>query len=110
MASPGAEKKAVLVEETREVSDLDLAITPPSVEYGDSKEAGPDGQGKLGGAATQIDDPSYDFTSDEFKNIPDIVRDVVSFEDDPTIAVVTFRSVVLTALFCVVGSAVSQLS
>ncbi|CAK7236757.1 hypothetical protein SBRCBS47491_009744 [Sporothrix bragantina] len=100
MASPGNEKNArVIVDETREVSDLDLVIASPSTEYGDNKagltSSSLDGQGKLGGITQvdEVDDPGYDFTTDEFKNIPDIVRNVVSFEDDPTTPVVTFRSV-----------------
>lgn len=115
MASPlSHEAKAEVVEEgVREISDEDLAITTPST------EESLDGQEKIGGTSrvTEItqedndpDTPYYDFTSDEFKDIPDIVRNVVSFEDDPTQLVVTFRSVLLTALFCIVGSAVSQIS
>lgn len=56
------------------------------------------------------DEPQYDFTSEEFVNIPDIVRNVVSFEDDPSLPVLTFRSVSLSVLFCIIGSIVSQLS
>ncbi|KAH8647649.1 OPT oligopeptide transporter [Xylariales sp. PMI_506] len=56
------------------------------------------------------DDPQYDFTSEEFKNIPDLVRHVVSFEDDPSLPVITFRSVILAALFCIIGSIVSQIA
>lgn len=56
------------------------------------------------------EEPQYDFTSEEFAGIPDIVRNVVSFEDDPTLPVLTFRSVTLSVLFCIIGSIVSQLS
>lgn len=35
--------------------------------------------------------PEYDWDSEEFKNIPLMVREVVSFEDDPTLPTVTFR-------------------
>ena len=56
------------------------------------------------------EEDQYDFSSDEFASIPELVRDVVSFEDDPKLPVITFRSVVLSALFCVIGSVVSQLS
>lgn len=51
-----------------------------------------------------------DLTSEEFADIPELVRNVVSFDDDPTLPVITFRSVILSALFCIVGSFVSQLS
>lgn len=56
------------------------------------------------------DEDSVDFTSDEFADIPELVRNVVSFEDDPTLPVITFRSVLLSVLFCVLGSFVSQLA
>ncbi|KAL4903959.1 hypothetical protein BDW74DRAFT_185969 [Aspergillus multicolor] len=52
----------------------------------------------------------YDFDSAEFKNIPELVRTVVSFEDDPSLPVLTFRSILLSAIFCTLGSVVSQLS
>lgn len=48
--------------------------------------------------------------SEEFAGIPELVRNIVSFEDDPTIPVITFRSVLLSVVFCVLGSFVSQLS
>jgi hypothetical protein len=57
-----------------------------------------------------LDEPQYDFESEEFSSIPDLVRNVVSFEDDPTLPTITFRSVLLAAVFCVIGSVVSQLS
>ncbi|KAL4784655.1 OPT oligopeptide transporter protein-domain-containing protein [Aspergillus varians] len=56
------------------------------------------------------DESQYDFESAEFKNIPELVRTVVGFEDDPSLPVVTFRSILLSAIFCIVGSIVSQLS
>ncbi|KAH7126019.1 OPT oligopeptide transporter [Dactylonectria macrodidyma] len=52
----------------------------------------------------------YDFSSQEFVNIPDLVRSVVSFEDDPNLPVMTFRSILLAAIFCTLGSIVSQIS
>ncbi|KAI0156292.1 OPT oligopeptide transporter [Pestalotiopsis sp. NC0098] len=55
-------------------------------------------------------EPQYDFDSEEFANIPQLVRTVVGFEDDPTLPVITFRSVLLSAIFCIIGSFVSQLS
>ncbi|KAI1849109.1 hypothetical protein JX266_005070 [Neoarthrinium moseri] len=57
-----------------------------------------------------LDEPQYDFTSEEFANIPELVRTVVGFEDDPTLPVITFRSVLLSSLFCILGSCVSQIS
>ena len=52
----------------------------------------------------------YDFESAEFKNIPELVRMVVGFEDDPSLPVITFRSILLSAIFCAIGSVISQLS
>lgn len=54
--------------------------------------------------------PVYDWTSDEFKGIPEIVRETVSFEDDPTLPTITFRSLLLSSIFIIIGSFVSQLS
>lgn len=54
--------------------------------------------------------PQYDFSSPEFANIPDLVRTVVGFEDDPALLVITFRSVLLSIFFCVLGSVISQIS
>ncbi|ROW09525.1 hypothetical protein VMCG_02611 [Cytospora schulzeri] len=59
---------------------------------------------------SSIDEPQYDFDSEEFSSIPELVRNVVSFEDDPTLPVITFRSVLLSIVFCVIGSVVSQIS
>ncbi|KAL3421551.1 putative plant-like oligopeptide transporter [Phlyctema vagabunda] len=56
------------------------------------------------------EEPQYDFTAAEFANIPELVREVVGFEDDPTLPVLTFRSLLLSAIFCAIGSIVSQLS
>lgn len=52
----------------------------------------------------------YDTNSDDVAEIPELVRNIVSFEDDPSLPVITFRSVLLSVVFCVVGSFVSQLS
>ncbi|OCF76766.1 hypothetical protein I204_02468 [Kwoniella mangroviensis CBS 8886] len=70
------------------------------------------GQAKLNDFAIRDDENEnqYDWESDEFKNIPEIVRNTVSFEDDPTLPVITFRAIVLSALFCAIGSIVSQIS
>ncbi|RDW65068.1 OPT oligopeptide transporter [Coleophoma cylindrospora] len=62
------------------------------------------------GGNTSDDEPQYDFSSEEFANIPELVRNIVGFEDDPTISVITFRSLLLSAIFCALGSVVSQLS
>lgn len=56
------------------------------------------------------DEAQYDPESPEFKNIPELVRNVVSFEDDPSLPVITFRSIILSAIFCAIGSVISQLS
>ncbi|KAL4800206.1 OPT oligopeptide transporter protein-domain-containing protein [Aspergillus venezuelensis] len=56
------------------------------------------------------DESQYDFDSAEFKKIPELVRTVVGFEDDPSLPVLTFRSILLSSIFCIVGSVVSQLS
>ncbi|KAJ7174114.1 OPT oligopeptide transporter [Mycena crocata] len=58
------------------------------------------------------DDPeesSYDWDSEEFRDIPELVRSIVSFEDDPTLPVTTFRSVTLALFFITLGSIVSQI-
>lgn len=60
--------------------------------------------------STDDSEPEYDFKSEEFANIPELVRTVVGFEDDPSLPVLTFRSLLLSALFCTIGSIVSQLS
>jgi hypothetical protein len=54
--------------------------------------------------------PVYDWESDEFRDIPEIVRETVSFEDDPTLPTITFRSLLLSSVFIIIGSFVSQLS
>ncbi|KAF5519979.1 Oligopeptide transporter 2 [Colletotrichum aenigma] len=60
--------------------------------------------------STDDSEPEYDFKSEEFANIPELVRTVVGFEDDPSLSVITFRSVLLSTVFCTIGSTVSQLS
>ena len=52
----------------------------------------------------------YDWTAPEFRDIPDIVRSTVSFEDDPTMRCWSFRVVVLSTLFTLVGSTCSVIS
>ncbi|ROW05458.1 hypothetical protein VSDG_00013 [Cytospora chrysosperma] len=59
---------------------------------------------------SSIDEPQYDFDSEEFSSIPELVRNVVSFEDDSTLPVITFRSVLLSIVFCIIGSVISQMS
>ncbi|KAJ4425217.1 hypothetical protein N0V82_000026 [Gnomoniopsis sp. IMI 355080] len=61
-------------------------------------------------ALSSDDEDSLDLTSDEFADIPELVRNIVSFEDDATLPVITFRSVLLSIVFCVLGSFVSQLA
>lgn len=61
-------------------------------------------------AVSSGDEDSLDLTSDEFTDIPELVRNIVSFGDDATLPVITFRSVLLSIIFCVLGSFVSQLS
>lgn len=61
-------------------------------------------------ASSTEEAPYYDANSEEFAEIPELVRNIVSFEDDPTLPVITFRSVLLSVVFCVIGSFVSQLS
>lgn len=56
------------------------------------------------------EEEEIDVNSEEYAGIPELVRNIVSFEDDPTLPVITFRSVLLSVLFCVIGSFVSQLS
>ncbi|ODN73352.1 OPT family small oligopeptide transporter [Cryptococcus amylolentus CBS 6039] len=55
-------------------------------------------------------DEKYDWDSEEFRDIPEIVRNTVSFEDDPTLPVITFRAILLSAIFCTIGSVISQIS
>lgn len=59
---------------------------------------------------SSVDEPQYDFDSEEFSSIPELVRNVVSFEDDSTLPVITFRSVLLSIVFCIIGSVISQMS
>ncbi|KAJ4389340.1 hypothetical protein N0V93_006807 [Gnomoniopsis smithogilvyi] len=61
-------------------------------------------------AVSSGDEDSIDLTSEEFADIPELVRNIVSFEDDATLPVITFRSVLLSIVFCVLGSFVSQLA
>ncbi|KAJ7153240.1 OPT oligopeptide transporter [Mycena filopes] len=46
----------------------------------------------------------------EYRNIPQLVRDVVGFEDDPTMPTVTFRVVVLSTIFVSLGAFTGQLA
>ncbi|KAJ7477347.1 hypothetical protein FB451DRAFT_1396337 [Mycena latifolia] len=54
-------------------------------------------------------DSQYDWDSEEFRDIPELVRSIASFEDDPSLPVTTFRSVSISLLFIVLGSIVSQI-
>lgn len=86
---------------------------PPFEELSTEKVHTPDAK-DLGVIETKesdlSDESQYDIESPEFKNIPELVRNVVSFEDDPSLPVITFRSVLLSAVFCAIGSVISQLS
>jgi len=85
----------------------DSAIDTPSsgstyddkLEYGDEK-------GPVPGSTKG----EHDWESDDFKDIPDLVRETVSFDDDPNEAYLTFRVFVLSALFCTLGSCCSMLT
>ncbi|KAJ7599641.1 OPT oligopeptide transporter [Mycena floridula] len=50
------------------------------------------------------DEESITVNSPEYTSIPKIVRDTVSFEDEPRDTTVTFRVIILSTLFCCVGS------
>ncbi|KAJ6543267.1 OPT oligopeptide transporter [Mycena vulgaris] len=54
-------------------------------------------------------DGQYDWDAEEFRDIPELVRSIVSIEDDPTLPVTTFRSVSLSLLFIILGRIVSQI-
>ncbi|KAJ7137016.1 OPT oligopeptide transporter protein-domain-containing protein [Mycena epipterygia] len=51
----------------------------------------------------------YDWEAEEFRDIPQLVRSIVSFEDDSSLPVTTFRSVSLANFFIPLGSVVSQI-
>ncbi|KAL2836880.1 OPT oligopeptide transporter protein-domain-containing protein [Aspergillus pseudoustus] len=80
------------------IGDKSLTATVDALPESDRKES------------LSSEEPDYDFTSDEFKNIPELARTVVSFEDDPSTPVLTFRAILLASIFCILGSVVSQLS
>lgn len=81
--------------EKDEISTVKEVGTSSSDDIGDKKEE---------------EKEEIDLDSEEFAGIPELVRNIVSFEDDPTIPVITFRSILLSVVFCVLGSFVSQLS
>ncbi|KAJ7477336.1 OPT oligopeptide transporter protein-domain-containing protein [Mycena latifolia] len=54
-------------------------------------------------------DSQYDWDSEDSRDIPELVRSIVSFEDDPSLPVTTFRSVSISLFFIVLGSIVSQI-
>lgn len=87
-----AEKKPVLISRA---SDIDEKRKTPSVEET---------------SASSANEVPFDTVPDDFAEIPELVRNIVSFEDDSTLSVITFRSVFLSVLFCILGSFVSQLS
>ncbi|KAL4733385.1 OPT oligopeptide transporter protein-domain-containing protein [Aspergillus similis] len=96
-------------------SSKDIKELPPEkVQSPETKDLGLVGvrplEAKSRTEADSADESQYDFDSAEFKNIPEMVRTVVEFEDDASLPVLTFRSILLSAIFCTLGSIVSQLS
>lgn len=87
-----------------EVSIDPIFETQEKIDFGIAIDSSDDSETK------SHEEPQYDFKSEEFANIPEIVRNVVSFQDDPSLPVLTFRSIVLSVIFCTIGSIVSQIS
>ncbi|KAJ7464217.1 OPT oligopeptide transporter [Mycena galericulata] len=67
------------------------------------------GKSDIASASLEDADSQYDWDSEEFRDIPELVRSIVSFEDDPSLPVTTFRSVSLSLFFIILGSVVSQI-
>lgn len=91
-----SEKEVLGTEKTANVSVLD----------GDSNNSRPASDGDDKENASSV----HEALDDDLAGIPELVRNIVSFEDDPTLPVITFRSILLSVLFCSIGSFVSQLS
>ncbi|CAN6597051.1 oligopeptide transporter 1 [Trichomonascus vanleenenianus] len=51
-----------------------------------------------------------EFLDEDVRQLPKIVREIVSLEDDPTIPVLTFRFYVLSILFIIPGAFISTMS
>ncbi|KAK7467514.1 hypothetical protein VKT23_004568 [Stygiomarasmius scandens] len=82
---PGAEDVLPSLDKDKSVSDIEIQ-EKASIEFQDS-------------------DADLEFTK-----IPKLVRDTVSFDDDPTENTITFRVIVLTTLFVCLGAFVGQLA
>ncbi|KAJ6575778.1 OPT oligopeptide transporter [Mycena vulgaris] len=54
--------------------------------------------------------PPPEWEGPDCENIPQLVRDIVGFEDDPTMPTLTFRVVVLSAIFVCIGAFTGQLT
>lgn len=88
------------------ISPEPLADAPSSSNSYDEKLDDEDEKGP----AQDDKNGDHDWDSDDFKDIPDLVRETVSFVDDPNEAYLTFRVFVLSALFCTLGSCCSMLT
>ncbi|KAK1543625.1 OPT oligopeptide transporter [Colletotrichum paranaense] len=111
MSQPRDEKDNALLNDSKESTNPKVVVdsvfeTSEKVFLGGIDD-GSDGPKR---GSTEDSEPEYDFKSEEFVNIPELVRNVVGFEDDPTLPVLTFRAILLSAIFCTTGSIVSQLS
>jgi hypothetical protein len=106
--------ETIISEEVLPKYTAESSTLPIDPDYDNSKEKGAYSTSINAADSTDrgnaTDEPQYDFTSEEFANIPELVQEVVGFEDDPTLPVLTFRSFLLAAFFCIVGSIVSQIS
>ncbi|EFX03567.1 putative plant-like oligopeptide transporter [Grosmannia clavigera kw1407] len=97
-------------EEVTEISVVRLDLFDQDLESpGDGEKNGPVLRSEAV-PSPDSDKHEPDFSADEFAHIPELVREVVRFDDDPDLLVITFRSVILSLVFCVIGSFVSQLS
>lgn len=118
MSSTGVEKIAPTGTLSAKISSDPQQVQQPRVSVepvnNDEKKDGGSTIKEVGGittsTSTSSEDEEIDPDSEEFAGIPELVRNIVSFEDDPTLPVITFRSIFLSVVFCVVGSFVSQLS
>ncbi|KAJ7735539.1 OPT oligopeptide transporter [Mycena maculata] len=81
----------------------------PQVLVIDEKSLQEDPKSEIRSSSPEDAASQYDWDSEEFRDIPELVRSIVSFEDDPSLTVATFRSVSLAIFFIVLGSFVSQL-
>jgi OPT family small oligopeptide transporter len=92
---------------TRTLGPTEVVVEERSVEpdYGDAKKGSDDDVevGDFSGVEEELLD-------EDVKELPRVVREVVSLEDDPTIPVLTFRFYVLSILFIVPGAFISTMS